>query len=150
MGKTNILLGQVVKTSRLLFFAILILGSLFSLWGLNYFVLNEPTQNVGIGVYALFGVMAVLSFLYGIRFFKNYTLNKRTEILKQDTRRRKETLIVATAVQLLLIEFVCIIGIFLAIFVQKEEAIYPFYLLFLIGLYFSYPEAEWYKDYTEN
>jgi hypothetical protein len=149
MEKTNQLLQQVLKTTRILFFAILIMGSLFCFWGLNFFVLNDPEQGIHLGVYIMFSVMAFLSFIYGIRFVKNYSTTKKTQILKYPYQRRKETLIAITAVQLLLVEFVCIIGIFLAIFVQKREIIYPFYLLFLVGLYFSYPKSDWYKEYTE-
>lgn len=138
--------AQTVKRGRMIFFMIFIMGSLFSFWGLNFFVLNEPAQNVHIGTYVMFSIMAMLSFLYGFRFVKNYSKVRLTELKKHDIAKRKEAMVVATAIQLLLIEFVCIIGIFLAIFVQKQAIIYPFYFLFLVGLYFSYPKPEWYRE----
>ncbi len=144
------LLKLVVKRGRFLFFLVLIMGSVFCFWGLHFFVLNEPTQGVPMATAIVFSVMAFLSFLYGFKFVKNYTKVRRLELIKQDVEKRKEALIVATAIQLLLIEFVCIIGLFLAIFTQIKEVIYPFYFVFIIGLYFSYPKADWYKDIIEN
>lgn len=126
------IVGQTVQRGRLLFFMILIVGTLFCLWGLQFFVLNEPSQNIHFMTNILFVFMALLSFVYGVRFVKNYSQVRSAELKKQDISKRKEAMVVATAVQLLLIEFVCIIGIFLAIFAQRQEIIYPFYGLFLI------------------
>lgn len=141
---------ETVKRARVLFIIIGVMGTLLSFWGLQFFVLNEPTDNVHIMTYVMFAIMAMLSFIYGVRFVKNYSKVRIAELKKYDIKKRKEAMVVATAIQLLLIEFVCIIGIFLAIFVQKREIIYPFYLLFVAGLYFSFPKSEWYKDVLEN
>ena len=137
---------HTLKRARILFFIIFFMGTAFCFWGLQFFVLNEPTSNVHIGTYVVFSIMAFLSFLYGIRFVKNYARLRLKELKKYDLNKRKEAMVVASAIQLLLIEFVCIIGIFLSIFVQKREIIYPFYFLFIVGLYFSFPKADWYKD----
>lgn len=139
------LLLQTLKRGRFLFFMILLMGSVFSFWGLHFFVLNEPAQ-APLMTYVVFSIMALLSFIYGVRFVKNYIKVRFNELKKQPVQKRKEALVVATAIQLLLIEFICIIGLFLAIFTQMKEIIYPFYVVFLIGIYFSYPKADWYKD----
>lgn len=142
--------SQTVKRARILFYIVLVMGTGFCFWGLQFFVLNEPTKDIGVGTYIVFAVMACLSFLYGFRFVKNYARVRYKELKKHEIGKRKEALVVATAIQLLLIEFICIIGIFLAIFVQKREIIYPFYFLFAVGLYFSFPKADWYKDVLEG
>lgn len=100
--------------------------------------------------HVMFSIMACLTFLYGFRFVKNYIKARSVELKKYDVKKRGEALVVASAIQLLLIEFICIIGMFLAIFLQKSAIIYPFYGLFLVGLYFSYPKSEWYKDILEG
>ena len=143
------LLGQTVRKGRFLFFLIFAMGSLFSFFSLRFFVLNEPAP-VPLLTYILFTSMALVSFIYGVRFVKNYSRARSGELAQQDVFKRKEALVVATAIQLLLIEFVCIIGLFLAIFTQKKEMIYPFYFVFLIGLYFSYPKADWYESVLKN
>lgn len=140
----NLLLQQTVRRGRMLFFFILTMGTIFCFFGLKLFVLNEPSTAPWT-TYIIFSVMALLSFLYGVRFVKNYIKVRATELMAQTVVKRKETLVIATAVQLLLIEFVCVIGLFLSIFTQIKELIFPFYFVFLIGLYFSYPKADWYE-----
>lgn len=145
----SLLVSQTVKRGRFLFFLILAMGTVFSFFGLHFFVLNEPSP-APMFTYIVFSTMALLSFIYGIRFVKNYSKVRAAELNKQSVLKRKEAMVVATAIQLLLIEFVCIIGLFLAIFTQKKEIIYPFYVVFLIGLYFSYPKADWYEGILKN
>lgn len=141
---------KTLKRGRILFYLIAAMGTVFSLWGLQFFVLNEPAAGANLVTYMMFSVMAFLTFLYGFRFVKNYTKLRRAELKKYDINKRQEAMVVATAIQLLLIEFICIIGMFLAIFLQNQALIYPFYGLFLVGLYFSYPKAEWYRDILEG
>jgi len=148
MSKTPV--ESTLKRGRVLFVIIAVMGTVFSLWGLQFFVLNEPSKDVGVVPYLLFSTMAMLTFLYGFRFVKNYKKVRRAELLKYDVKKRQEAMVVATAIQLLLIEFICIIGMFLAIFLQQQMIIYPFYAVFLLGLYFSYPKSEWYSDILES
>lgn len=141
---------STLKRARVLFYIIAVMGTVFSLWGLQFFVLNAETKEAGIMTHVMFSIMACLTFLYGFRFVKNYIKARSVELKKYDVKKRGEALVVASAIQLLLIEFICIIGMFLAIFLQKSAIIYPFYGLFLVGLYFSYPKSEWYKDILEG
>lgn len=141
---------KTLKRGRVLFYIIAVMGTVFSLWGLQFFILNEPMAEANLITHVMFSVMGFLTFLYGFRFVKNYKKTRRAELKKYDIAKRQEAMVVATAIQLLLIEFICIIGMFLAIFLQNQVLIYPFYGLFLMGLYFSYPKADWYTDILEG
>jgi hypothetical protein len=146
MDKTS-LLASTVKTARFVFFGILIQSTLFSFWGLEFFITQSGPQSAPLAVYVVFVLMAVISFVYGIRFFQNYMKVRGAKLRTYEGRRLKETLLLVYAIQILLLEFVAIIGIMIAIFTQTAWLIYPFFLLFLIGMWFSYPQKSLFENY---
>jgi hypothetical protein len=150
MSKNPALITSTLRTARALFFGIALQATVFAIWGQEFFVSSETPPTGGNIIYILFGFMALASFAYGIRFFQNYTKVKRAEIAKFEDRKRKESLLMVTAVHLLLLEFVSIIGILLAIFVQKRWVVFPFYGLFAIGFALSYPRSEWYSSFFKD
>lgn len=141
------LLASTVKTARFVFFGILIQSTLFSFWGLEFFITQPGPQTAPIPVYVVFTLMAVISFAYGIRFFQNYMKVRGAKLKAYEGRKLKETLLLVYAIHVLLLEFVAIIGIMIAIFTQSAWLIYPFYFLFLIGMWFSYPQKALFENY---
>jgi hypothetical protein len=146
MDKTS-LLASTVKTARIVFFGIFIQSSLFSFWGLEFFITQPGPQTAPLPVYVVFTLMAVISFVYGIRFFQNHMKTRQAQIKVYDGKKLKETLLLVYAIHVLLLEFVAIIGIMIAIFTQTSWLIYPFYFLFLIGMWFSYPQKLLFEPY---
>ena len=141
------LLASTVKTARFVFFGILIQSTLFSFWGLEFFITQPGPQTAPLLVYVVFVLMAVISFIYGIRFFQNYMKVRGAKLKAYEGRKLKETLLLVYAIHILLLEFVAIIGIMIAIFTQTGWLIYPFYFLFLIGMWFSYPQKALFENY---
>src|SRR5687768_6000629 len=82
----------LVKTARFIFFGILLQASLFAFWGLSFFLTQEPLSPPSMGVYIVFVLMAAISFIYGIRFFQNYSKVKRQYLLDKTPRQRREAL----------------------------------------------------------
>ncbi len=146
MEKTS-RLASTFKTAKIVFFGIFIQATLFSFWGLEFFITQPGPQTAPIPVYVVFTLMAVISFVYGIRFFQNYMRVRGAKIKSYEDRKLKETLLLVYAIHLLLLEFVAIIGIMIAIFTQSTWLIYPFYFLFLIGMWFSYPQKKLFEPY---
>ena len=143
----NTRLASTLKTARIIFFAIVFQATVFSFWGLKYFISQSGPTQASITVYVVFTLMALVSFIYGIRFFQNYTKVKATQLRTYPEKKRKESLLLVYAIHVLLLEFVAIIGIMMAIFTQTNLLIYPFYSLFLIGMWFSYPKLSWFDSY---
>lgn len=148
MEKT--LLTSTLKTARIIFFAILFQATVFSFWGLQYFISQPGPTQAPIAVYVVFTLMALVSFIYGIRFFQNYTKVKGTQLRGYPEKKRKESLLLVFAIHVLLLEFISIIGIMMAIFTQTNWLIYPFYVLFAIGMWFSYPKLSWFDSYFSS
>ena len=146
MEKTA-LLSSTVKTARIVFFGILIQSTLFSFWGLEYFITQPGPLTAPLPVYVVFTLMAVISFVYGIRFFQNYMKARGAKVKTYEGKKLKETLLLVYAIHILLLEFVAIIGIMIAIFTQTAWLIYPFYFLFLVGMWFSYPQKFLFEPY---
>lgn len=138
---------STLKTARIIFFGIAAQATLFVFWGAQFFLMPETPQTGGWSVYVVFSLMALISFVYGIRFFQNYTKVKSAELSVMGDKKKKETLLLVTAIHLLLLEFVCVLGILLSLFVQRQWVIYPFYAVFLAGLWWSYPRPEWYQKF---
>lgn len=150
MQKDSVLVSSALRTAKIIYFGIALQATIFVFWGMQFFLMAETPAVGGWAVYIIFSVMAFLSFFYGVRFFQNYTRFRRQQILKLQAPKRKETLLLVTAIHFLLLEFVSVIGILLAIFVQQKYVIIPFYLLFLIGLALSYPKQNWYNSFFED
>lgn len=150
MPNDSRLITTTLKTSRIIFVGIATQATLFAFWGRQFFLMDGTPSTGGIGIYFIFGGMAVLSFAYGIRFFQNYTKVKRDSLLKMVPKRRKETLLLISAIHHLLLEFVAIVGIMLALFVQNTNVIYPFFALFAIGMGFSFPKKTWFEGFLEE
>lgn len=139
-----------VKTARVVFFGILIQATLFSFWGLEFFITQPGSQSAPLTIYVVFTLMAVISFVYGIRFFQNYMKARGTKMRTFEARKLRETLLLVYSIHLLLLEFVAIIGIMIAIFTQTAWLIYPFYSLFLVGMWLSYPQKQLFQPYFED
>lgn len=143
----NTLLASTLKTARIIFFAIVFQATVFSFWGLKYFISQPGPTQAPITVYVVFTLMALVSFVYGIRFFQNYTKVKSSQLRTYQEKKRKESLLLVYAIHVLLLEFIAIIGIMMAIFTQTNWLIYPFYGLFLAGMWFSYPKISWFDSH---
>lgn len=139
-----------VRTAKIIFFGIFFQATVFSFWGLQFFMSNNQETPVPIPIYAVFSLMALLSFVYGIRFFKNYIKVKASTFAGLEQKKLKEALLLIYALQLLLLEFVAVIGIMIAIFTQKPPLIYPFYGLFLVGMFFSFPKLDWFAPHFKG
>jgi hypothetical protein len=141
------LLSATLRTAKIIFFGIFFQATVFSFWGLKYFITQEGPAQAPIAIYVMFSLMAFISFFYGLHFFKNYIKVKGTSFFKVEPRKLKESLLLIYAIQVLLIEFVAIIGILVSIFTQTAWLIYPFYILFLIGMFLSYPRIYWFEPH---
>jgi len=150
MDKNSGLLPSTLKIARILFFAIALQATVFVFWGSAMFMFDEKLQVGGFGVYIVFALMGAFSFAYGVRFFRNYLKVKGHTIMVMAPPKRKEMLLLLTAIQFLLLEFVCVIGIFLSLFVQKQMVVYPFFVIFLVGMGFSYPKPQWYENFFKD
>ncbi len=141
---------STLKTAKLIFFGIFFQATAFSFWGMQYFITQPGPATAPILVYVVFTLMALISFVYGIRFFQNYLKVKSHSIRSYEPKKLKESLLLIYAIHILLLEFVAIIGILIAIFTQLAWLIYPFYFLFLIGMWFSYPQLFWFAPYFKE
>jgi len=150
MQNNSQLAHSTLKTARYIFIGIAVQATLFALWGQEFFLSVDTPPTGGIAIYFVFGLMALASFAYGLRFFQNFTRIKSAELEKQPAKKRKESLLLITAIHFLLLEFVSVIGILLAIFVQKKFVIYPFFALFLAGFALSFPKPEWYAAFFKE
>jgi hypothetical protein len=144
------MLAATLKTARIVFFGILFQATVFSFWGLEFFITQPSPQAAPIPVYVVFTLMALISFVYGIRFFQNYMKARGTKLKTYEDRKLKETLLLVYSIHLLLLEFVAVIGIMIAIFTQSAWLIYPFYFLFLLGMWFSYPQKSLFEPYFQE
>lgn len=146
----NALLASTFKMARIIFFAIFFQATVFSFWGLQYFISQPGPTQAPVTVYVVFTLMALVSFVYGIRFFQNYTKVKGAQLRGYSEKKRKESLLLVYAIHVLLLEFIAIIGIMISIFTQTNWLIYPFYTLFLVGMWFSYPRLTWFDSYFSS
>lgn len=150
MQNNSQLASSTLKTARFIFGGIALQATLFIMWGQQFFLSLETPPTGGMGIYFLFGFMGLASFGLGIRFFQNYVKHKRPEITKHEGKKRKESLLLLVAIHLLMIEFVAVVGILLAIFVQQRYVIYPFFGLFVVGMAKSFPQAEWFEPFFKD
>lgn len=146
MSSINAEVKSLVKTSRWILAAIFIQASLFAFWGLGFFITGANPVGYA-GPIVVFSVMGLATFLYGFRFFHNYTRVRQKDILAQEPKKRRETLLLVVVIHFLTIEFVCVLGIILGIFLQNEQAMYPFYALFNAGLAMSIPRDSWFEPF---
>lgn len=144
------LLTSTLRTARWIFFAVFFQASVFSFWGAKYFITSSLPTSAPTTVYVVFSLMAIVSFIYGFRFFQNYVKIKKTQLLKHSDKKQKETLLLVYAIHILLLEFVDIIGIMLAIFTQTPWLIFPFYFLFAVGMAFSLPRESFFIDFFKT
>ncbi len=148
MEKT--LANATLKTAKIIFFGIFFQATVFSFWGMQYFITQPGPAKAPLAVYVVFTLMAFVSFIYGLRFFQNYIKVKGASFAKYEGKKLKEALLLIYAIHILLLEFVAIIGIMIAIFTQTTWLIYPFYFLFLVGMWFSYPQLFWFAPHFEK
>lgn len=142
--------AATLRTAKLLFFGIFFQATAFSFWGMQYFITQPGPVTAPLLVYVVFTLMALISFVYGIRFYQNYLKVKGASIRAYEPKKLKEALLLIYAIHILLLEFVAIIGILIAIFTQLAWLIYPFYFLFLVGMWFSYPQLLWFAPHFEK
>jgi hypothetical protein len=147
MVSNNKVVKSLLKTARWIHAGIFIQASLFALWGLSYFI--NPTENAPLVMWPalVFSILGLGSFAYGLRFFQNYTTLKKNEILAMEVKKRRESLLLVTVIHFLMIEFVCVLGIILAIFLQRPSAVYPFYVAFIGGMALSIPRDTWFSSF---
>lgn len=146
-ASVNAIVTATTRTAKVIFFAIFFQATVFSFWGLQFFMSTSQETPVPLPIYVVFSLMALLSFVYGIRFFQNYIKVRSSTFASMEAKKLKESLLLIYSLQLLLLEFVAVIGIMIAIFTQKPALIYPFYGLFLIGMIFSYPKLAWFEPH---
>lgn len=143
-------LKKVLRTARLLWWGVILQACLFALWGVNLFLTAEQPTTEAWWPYVLFSIMGLLTTLYGIKFFHNFSQVRRQEILSHEPKKRRETLLMISVIHFLLLEFVCVLGILLAVFLQKKQAVYPFFVVSMIGLAFSFPTKEWFRSFFQD
>lgn len=137
---------SLVKTSRWILAAIFIQATLFAFWGLGFFITGANPVGY-VGPIVVFSLMGLATFIYGFRFYHNYTRIRQKDLLAQEPKKRRETLLLIVVIHFLTIEFICVLGIILAIFLQNDQAMYPFYALFNAGLALSIPRAPWFEPF---
>lgn len=141
---------SVLRTARMIWWGVILQGSLFAMWGVNLFLTADEVTTTALWPYFVFAALAVLSLVYGSRFYPMVSHLRRGEILAYDLKKRKESLLLITVIHLLLLEFVCVLGIFLAIFLQSKTVVYPFFFVSMIALVFSFPKEDWYQSFFKE
>ena len=137
---------SLLRMSRGVWWVILLQTTFYTFYGLPLFMTAElPTHAVVPSV--LFTLLGVFTFLYGTRFFRNYTQFRETKIMALEGKRRREAVLTAVVLQLLLVQFICILGIVLSIFQQRIYYVYPFFAAFAVAMWMSYPRNEWFNHY---
>lgn len=104
------------------------------------FVKREPlpTQQIE---WMMVG-LGVVTFLFGLVFFKNYTRLRRTQLMKMPFAERKQTLLVAFVFQFVLFETLGLYGVLISVLTQSTEKAVPFILFAYLGFYLSFPRKK--------
>jgi len=104
------------------------------------FVKREPlpTQQIE---WMMVG-LGVITFLFGLFFFQNYTKLRRTQLMKMPFAERKQTILVAFVFQFVLFETLGLYGVLISVLTQSTEKAVPFILFAYLGFYLSFPRKE--------
>lgn len=143
-------LRSVLRTSRFIWWGVILQGCLFTFWGVNLFLTAEEETQVSFWPYVIFTLLGIVSLVYGFKFYQNYTRYRQKEIMQADFKKRKEMLLLAAVMHFSLLEFVCILGVLLAVFLQKKTVVYPFFIASMIGLAYSFPQKEWFAPFLKE
>lgn len=137
---------SLLRVSRWIWIGLFSQTTLFAFYGLNFFI-SETFATSAVLPIVIFASMALFTFFYGVHFFKNYTQLRFKKIMDLPEKNRREALLLAVVIQLLLVQFVCILGIFLSVFQQQGYFVYPFFAVFVLGMWKCYPQSQWFDQF---
>lgn len=138
---------SLLKTSRIILAAIFIQASIFAFWGMQFFITGATVPFSALWPTVIFSLLGLATFAYGFRFFQNFSLVRKKELMTQDAKKRKESLLVIVVIHYLMLEFVAVLGIILGIFMQNSVYMYPFYAAYIVGVFMSLPKESWFSGF---
>lgn len=109
------------------------------------FVKGEPLPTSRLEWVFIF--LGVVTFLFGLVFFKNYTALRKKSLLKMPVKDRKQSLLVAYVFQYVLLETLGLYGVLLSVITRNTYKAIPFVLFAYIGFVLTRPKREKLKEF---
>jgi branched-subunit amino acid transport protein len=95
-------------------------------------------------------VIGIVTFIFGLLFFKNYLSLRRNKILKMPFSERKQNILMAYVLQFILFETLGLYGVLISVLSQNTLKAVPFVVFAYLGFVLAFPKKEKINPYFQS
>ena len=119
--------------------------TLFFVQSQMFFVRSKPLPHSGLEWF--FSGLGLLTFLFGLFFFKYFTKFRIKKILMMTFEERKQSLLVVFVIQFILFETLGLYGVLVSVLTQSTLKSVPFIVFAYLGFILSFPKKRKIKTF---